>query len=88
MVKIKAKTRDENIVINDMIMLNNLLQMHLKLPQKEKFKKQREQLIIRLQKKIEELNHKVPKGLPHKQMKIKKNTKRTIQITEKNGTNY
>ena len=39
LVKISAKTWEVNIAGNLLIILNNLQQMHLKLPQKELFKK-------------------------------------------------
>ena len=45
-VKISVKSSVVNIARNLLIMLKNLKQMHLKLLQKESFKKQQKQLVI------------------------------------------
>ena len=45
-IKIKVKTSAVNTVRNVLLMLNNLQQMHLKLLQKEQFKKHEKQLVI------------------------------------------
>ena len=42
----KVKAEAENIVKNFLIILNNLQQMRLKLPQKESFKKQQMKQVI------------------------------------------
>ena len=45
-IKIKVKTSAVNTVRNVLLMVNNLQQMHLKLLQKEQFKKHEKQLVI------------------------------------------
>ena len=49
LVKVEDKTLLVNTARNFLIMLNNMPQMHLKLFQKERFKRQQKQLVVSLE---------------------------------------